>query len=231
MKHIFFCFLFFSNILLIFSQTGIVKYKGVKTAKNKIDNEMIRKIDEEITRLTFTLVYDKNKSFFKKDKNIAIYPLQAKLAAIFMRSNTDWHQFNTIEKLAAYHKIILNKPYVVNHSEKMKNWELFNEVKIIDGYTCYKATNTVFNTRSASNIITTAWYTPEIPVPYGPIGYGGLPGLILKLDYANSRYFLVDKITLNPKNMEKIPFLKYGKKISVKEMVRLSRSARKVTPD
>ncbi|MFD2528846.1 GLPGLI family protein [Polaribacter marinaquae] len=75
-----------------------------------------------------------------------------------------------------------------------------------------------------------AWYTTDIPLPYGPIGNGGLPGLILKLEIDNF-YYLVDKIILNPKKVKKIPSLKKGKNINVNEKIRLMRDARKVTID
>lgn len=50
------------------------------------------------------------------------------------------------------------------------------ETDSIMGYDCRKAT-VEFAGRNY-----TAWFTPEIPLPFGPYKFGGLPGLILKLE-------------------------------------------------
>jgi GLPGLI family protein len=46
------------------------------------------------------------------------------------------------------------------------------------------------------DILVTAWYAPDIPVRFGPIGYGGLPGLILELQNESATFY-VTKINLN----------------------------------
>lgn len=57
----------------------------------------------------------------------------------------------------------------------LSNWELADETKIINTITCKKA-KVKFKGR---NWI--AWYAPEIPFPYGPMKFSGLPGLIIKI--------------------------------------------------
>ena len=57
----------------------------------------------------------------------------------------------------------------------ISNWELADETKIINTITCKKA-KVKFKGR---NWI--AWYAPEIPLPYGPMKFSGLPGLIIKI--------------------------------------------------
>ena len=53
-----------------------------------------------------------------------------------------------------------------------QQWELVAGDSIIAGYTCHRA-QTRYRGRDY-----TAWYTEEIPFPYGPFKFGGLPGLI-----------------------------------------------------
>lgn len=74
--------------------------------------------------------------------------------------------------------------------ELINSWTLLNETKLIDGYLCYKATNIyrVVNSSGIFNHPVAAWYCPKIPFPYGPIGYGNLPGLILELQVRNVVY-------------------------------------------
>jgi GLPGLI family protein len=57
----------------------------------------------------------------------------------------------------------------------IKDWQLVDETKVINTITCKKA-KVIFKGR---NWI--AWYSPEIPLPYGPYKFSGLPGLIIKI--------------------------------------------------
>ncbi|MGG7436728.1 GLPGLI family protein [Chryseobacterium arthrosphaerae] len=57
----------------------------------------------------------------------------------------------------------------------IKNWKLINESKVINTINCKKAEVT-FKGRNWL-----AWYSPEIPLPYGPYKFSGLPGLIVKI--------------------------------------------------
>ncbi|WP_370901568.1 GLPGLI family protein [Chryseobacterium gossypii] len=57
----------------------------------------------------------------------------------------------------------------------IKNWKLIDETKIINTINCKKAEVTF----KGRNWI--AWYSPEIPLPYGPYKFSGLPGLIIKI--------------------------------------------------
>ncbi len=57
----------------------------------------------------------------------------------------------------------------------IKNWKLSNETKMINTITCKKA-NVTFKGRHWI-----AWYSPDIPFPYGPMKFNGLPGLIVKI--------------------------------------------------
>ncbi|MBK1896057.1 GLPGLI family protein [Chryseobacterium sp. YIM B02567] len=57
----------------------------------------------------------------------------------------------------------------------IKNWKLVDETKIISTINCKKAEVTF----KGRNWI--AWYSPEIPLPYGPYKFSGLPGLIIKI--------------------------------------------------
>ncbi len=57
----------------------------------------------------------------------------------------------------------------------IKNWKLTDEVKVINTINCKRA-DVTFKGR---NWI--AWYAPEIPFPYGPMKFSGLPGLIIKI--------------------------------------------------
>jgi len=57
----------------------------------------------------------------------------------------------------------------------IKNWKLVDETKVINTINCKKAEVTF----KGRNWI--AWYSPEIPLPYGPYKFSGLPGLIIKI--------------------------------------------------
>jgi GLPGLI family protein len=57
-------------------------------------------------------------------------------------------------------------------------WTITSDTATIAGYKCQKATT--FSEKSKKTY--TAWFTTAIPFPAGPVNFGGLPGLIIKLD-------------------------------------------------
>ncbi len=61
-----------------------------------------------------------------------------------------------------------------------------------------------------------AWYCPQIPLSYGPNGYGALPGLILKLQVRNI-LFGVKTIDLQLEKKIVLPKHKAYKTVSEKE--------------
>lgn len=72
---------------------------------------------------------------------------------------------------------------VLSYKEPViKNWKLVDETKIINTINCKKAEVT-FKGRNW-----TAWYSPEIPFPYGPYKFSGLPGLIFKITDDKEEY-------------------------------------------
>ncbi|MBF7092253.1 GLPGLI family protein [Flavobacterium sp. ALJ2] len=80
------------------------------------------------------------------------------------------------------------------------NWKLSPETKVINGFTCKKATtkNTEFN----ANQNITAWYTEEIPINDGPMFYSGLPGFIIQLELDDKSILIFQKLAFSEENTE-----------------------------
>ena len=66
-----------------------------------------------------------------------------------------------------------------------------------------------------------AWFTTEIPVSFGPVGYYGLPGLILQLETKNKNY-LIQEISPQ-KEILSIEAPSKGKEISREEFDKLKK--------
>ncbi|WP_247237308.1 GLPGLI family protein [Telluribacter sp. SYSU D00476] len=77
---------------------------------------------------------------------------------------------------------LAGQKFLIQDELKQTPWKLTGETKKINGYDCMKATYT----QPERNQPVVAWFTEAIPVPSGPAGYGGLPGLILELDVNDS---------------------------------------------
>ncbi|HPN69074.1 MAG TPA: GLPGLI family protein [Saprospiraceae bacterium] len=70
-------------------------------------------------------------------------------------------------------------------------WEISQDTMVINGLKCIKATGIKLSQgHKPDNYV--AWFTPDIPVPFGPINVNGLPGLILKYKWAASVVEAVD---------------------------------------
>lgn len=123
----------------------------------------------------------------------------------------------------------LEKTYTVKDSV-YKNWQILDESKEIMGYKCYKAIGEkiIINDAGKFTDKIIAWFCPSIPLQYGPIGYGNLPGLIFELQTKKTLYGL-KKIEYN--STESIALID-KKNISIKyedfvKIIKESREKRK----
>ncbi len=92
-------------------------------------------------------------------------------------------------------------------------WKLTGNQKQILDYQCQEA---IYENESGE--ITTAWFTPQIPVSVGPSIYSGLPGAILSISRDSGDYKIVAK-SINIGNIDESVLVKpkKGKKLSRKE--------------
>lgn len=72
--------------------------------------------------------------------------------------------------------------FLVKDTYNTLKWNITTEAKKIAGYNCIKATATY------RGRIWVAWFSPEIPLPFGPWKLHGLPGLILEASDTTNRY-------------------------------------------
>lgn len=88
-------------------------------------------------------------------------------------STAQYILFHASKRLIKLETLFRTK-YVIEESYPEPDWKIVDEEKQIGGYLAQKAT-THFGGRDY-----TVWFTPEIPLPFGPWKLHGLPGLILE---------------------------------------------------
>ena len=154
------------------------------TAKDSL--EKVEKIGEE-------------KAFLNEDGGGTIYSgmkssSQGDQVVYNIKKNTMWSSF-----------LFRKQVYVKELAPKM-NWKIEKETKKIGKFTCKKAT-TFFRGRNY-----TAWFDPEIALPYGPWKLNGLPGLILEAYETNKFiYWYFKSIEYPTNNKENINYIRTQK--------------------
>lgn len=91
------------------------------------------------------------------------------------------------------------------------NWKIEKETKKIGSFTCKKAM-AFFRGRNY-----TAWFTPQLAIPFGPWKLNGLPGLILEAYDTNKFvYWYFKNIEYPTKNKENVKYISKPKEIAFK---------------
>lgn len=130
--------------------------------------------------------------------------------------NADGLIYTNLQTKQVLHQMVaFDNPVILVSTLDEQQWNYTNETKEISGYTCFKAKLK----DERSNI--TAWYSPKITLPFGPAGYGGLPGLILELEVQNEfSPYIYYVTTINIKSDNKIEISKPNKgKLVTKEQL------------
>ena len=172
---------------------------------------------QKMNQKTFILEFDKTTSSYKEEEKLNAPNPQANLGgmqviSVFGGGGSGSLYFKNLKEKRFVSKTdIMGKTFLIKDSIPNYQWQLTSETKNIGNYTCYKATftkevenrmMTVENgetkqTKKTETIITTAWYTPQIPISNGPTFYHGLPGLILEINDGKTT-IVCTEIVLNP---------------------------------
>lgn len=216
---------------------------SVSGDQQKIINEMLKKQFEK----EFVLDFNKTSSVYKEVESLgdassgSTGNISLNVVAVGIGGGGDDILYkNTKNATFTHQRESFSKQFLVKDSLQKIDWKLENETKQIGKYTCYKATHTrevevqsftSFNKDEEDGetdkkvekrtVVTTAWYTPQIPVAHGPGTHWGLPGLILEINDGDS-VMICNKIVMNPEEKIEIVEPKKGKKVSQKEFREIS---------
>lgn len=188
-------------------------------------------IDADSTR-QMTLHFDKNSSVFfynrsetkqrtKKTTTGADGEMAIKVVNTDPEGETVYKSLASSEMISrhmysSYYKPKYNGDILVKEELPTIEWEISDETKQVGSFTCYLAKTT------HKKRVFYAWFSYDIPVPFGPWELGGLPGLILEAYDADKRFiYLCNKIKVPADVKGKIQPPKDGKLITWEDYVDL----------
>lgn len=199
-----------SQILNKVEYTIRIKLPKNESQKNIQAKELMDSAEDVIA----SLIFSKTESFYKLEE-VMENDGESKINLTRILANTkSQYYYNMITK--EFLQQINNSAGDFRIINKLIEWELTQESKKIGKYTCFKAIKKAGNEKSAN---TEVWYTPEIPVGFGPAEYNGLPGLIIEVQ--GPLIYRANKIQLNAKKTKKIKKPEQGRLISREEYSKL----------
>lgn len=221
MKKVFFLVivLFCINFMVAQKNSYVVSYESAKDIGDKLAQVPPAFREQVKAQLAapnfFELVITNNQALYKKSdkKSAEPDPLTASnnVKIITTGSNADGSSRFTDLNKSQYTKqaVVLDKPFLVSGNLQKINWKLTDETKKLGNYNLQKAV-----LDEGSNYVE-AWYAPELPFPFGPDKYWGLPGLIVELKTPVFYYVATD---IQKTSLQEITPPAKGKKVSEEEL-------------
>lgn len=221
----------------------IVKEGSKLVVKSDEDAELKKAYEDALKQATekmFTLTFNKKEALYEKQQTLEKPKPQNSTVHVEMIFSGEGKRYiNLQDKIQITEDDIVGKEFLIVDSLKSYDWKLIDETKKIGGYTCYKAEAIIqvsdkekkdyeeylkkqetkaslFPIDEPKEKTITAWYTPEIPVSFGPANYWGLPGLILLLNDESNMLFC-SKVVLSNKENHKIKVPNVGRKVNQEE--------------
>lgn len=203
------------------------KFQNNKTVKNQEANDFIESLliqsADFLKQSDFSLNVSDNKANFLINNSLAFANEHISKFAYAIIKADGLIYINTQTKQLLHQMDAFGSQVILVSNIEDQKWSYSGQTKEVSGYTCYKAQLL----DEKSNI--TAWYAPKIALPFGPAGYGGLPGLILELEVQNefSPYiYYVTNINLKP--AKKITVLKpdKGKLVTKEELDKMGEKSK-----
>ncbi len=149
---------------------GEVSYKQIKKVAIVLVDDYLMKFDNDqsYSEEMYIKSSDNSQKTEKSKKGLS-------KINIIGRKNLDPRFFYNNKRAFYFREILPSQTLLVKENPHEWKWDLHQETKQIGKFTCQKAT---IKFRGRSYI---AWFTNEVPVPFGPWKFQGLSGLILEV--------------------------------------------------
>lgn len=171
---------------------GEIDYSQIKNLGALLTENYSLKFNDEISFYEEINIKSSQNEFEIEDKENEGGSTNRTNKTIIGRNNlTPKFYFNSNGDFYFMDNFANNNLFVKENNNKW-NWKLHQETKQIGDFTCQKAT---ISFRGRNYI---AWFTNEIPVPFGPWKFQGLSGLILEVYDTNKIFHIyTNKIKIN----------------------------------
>ncbi len=194
--------------------------------KDQLNNGYLSIVNNSLKKYGDTFEYKlsiiNDESQFKHIESLSIDDNLSYTIAFNLAEADNYYYNNNSTNEKVVQKPAYGKIYRVSSVIQNSPWILHKESKKIGKYTCYKATTIkiVKNSSGVFKTVITAWYAPEIPLSFGPKGYGNLPGLIIVLE-DNFIKYTVSKLIVNSSLVSSIEKPTKGELISETEFEKM----------
>ncbi len=144
-----------------------------------------------------TLSFSEKESSYRVNEKLEVDGIESINITYFFAGGDNLYYHNRDSLNVLKSNTSLGKTFLIKN--KLLNWKITKETKKIDDLLSIKAFATS-PTEEKTKIVATAWFSPSIPIGYGPMEYFGLPGLIIELKFSKMT-FIAEKINLQDKNV------------------------------
>lgn len=193
LKHLLLIFLIIPTCTIGYAQEGYAYYQKqlVSPIAEDNSNNYLKQALHQLKKQEYELAFAKHNAQYKKKETLGIESNPIVTAYTESMSQFSGEVYFDRTTNTVIHKKEFSGSTFLVHKTNI-HWTLTKDTLRINNYLCYKATTTrtIQNSEGEHELQITAWYTSEIPLPYGPDGYGGLPGLILQLENNGTLTFL-----------------------------------------
>jgi len=189
-----------------FNEKKIDSIYKIKNKKNKKTDKWMKDIFKNTPNVNAYLDFTNGESICYLEEKMQVEGKPTfNMNRVFAGGDNKYYKnTNTKEYLKEY----VRENLLIEKNEK--KWKITQESKQIGKYLCFKAIDITSKNKKMKPIV---WFTPQIPVSFGPLEYNGLPGLVILVEMFK-RTISVSKIVLNPKEKIKIKKLIKGDRIT-----------------
>ena len=176
-------------------------YKGFRIVYYKvISQQPLKSVEFANDGYEYELVSNLRASFFEKTTQL---DPEAPIHMPSIGGGKGKYYVNPSKGEKIYLSKIMDTLLMEDMSSRKTSWQIDkSQLRTIAGYHCYHATGIIYlgkgiNDKDVYRHVE-AWFTPELPFPFGPDIYEGLPGVILAAG-RGSYHFVARKVTLMKK--------------------------------